>query len=387
MTPLQADAQGVLLERVTRVFGAKAALDGVDLEVAPGSFTVLLGPSGSGKTTLLRCVAGIDTPTRGLLSIGGRLVAGDGLRLPPEKRGLAMVFQDYALWPHMDARSNVAFALRRLALSRRQAAARAEDMLELMGLGALARRYPNELSGGEQQRVALARALVAGVGLVLFDEPLSNLDADLREQLRLEIATLLRKSGATALYITHDQGEAFSLADQVVVLRSGQVVQTGSPEDIYRCPVDEGVARFTGIAGELPVVAREAPGDRAVVTLPAWLGGAELSVRAPSMLPGRGPARLLVRPSAVRVVEPGAPAHMSADVVDSAFCGRGYELAIDLPGGARLTRAFSSTAFRPGEPVGVVLDPEGCLVFADGSPGAPSYARPMREEASAGAPL
>jgi len=161
---------------------------------------------------------------------------GSGAHLPPEQRDLSMVFQDYALWPHLSARDNVAFALRRRRLSRPECRIRASQMLERVGLGALAGRYPNELSGGEQQRVALARALIADTGLILCDEPLSNLDADLRERMRVEISALVREAGATTVYITHDQAEAFALADQVGVLEAGRLVQAGTPEEIYTRP-------------------------------------------------------------------------------------------------------------------------------------------------------
>ena len=239
---------------VTKSFGAKAALSDVHLHIDPGTFLVLLGPSGSGKTTLLRCQAGIERLTDGSIAIGGRVVAGPGVHLPPERRRLAMVFQDYALWPHMTALRNVEFPLRQLKLSHAQARQQASSMLERVGLSHLAARYPNELSGGEQQRVALARALVGGVGLLLFDEPLSNLDADLREQLRLEISTLARDIGATSVYITHDQAEAFALADTIGVLCEGRLVQLGRPEELYLQPASPFVARFTGIAAEVPVV-------------------------------------------------------------------------------------------------------------------------------------
>jgi iron(III) transport system ATP-binding protein len=200
---------------------AKPALSDISINVDPGTFLVLLGPSGSGKTTLLRCLAGIERISSGTIAIGGRTVAGDRIHVPPDQRDLAMVFQDYALWPHLSALDNVAFALRRRHLSRPACRSLAAQMLERVGLAALARRYPNELSGGEQQRVALARALIAEVGLILCDEPLSNLDADLRDRMRVEISALVREATATTVYITHDQAEAFALADQVGVLEQG----------------------------------------------------------------------------------------------------------------------------------------------------------------------
>jgi iron(III) transport system ATP-binding protein len=218
-------AESIAVANVSKEYvRGSLALREVSLTVEPGTFVVLLGPSGSGKTTLLRCLAGIERVTSGQISIGGTPVASDRVHVPPDRRNLSMVFQDYALWPHLRVRENVAFALRRLHLGKAEAQARTLAMLERVGLGALADRYPNELSGGEQQRVALARALVGGTGLILCDEPLSNLDADLRERMRVEISSLVRESGATAVYITHDQAEAFALADQIGLLQRGSLV-------------------------------------------------------------------------------------------------------------------------------------------------------------------
>jgi len=223
-------------------YGAVRALAGVDLEVEAGRFLVLLGPSGSGKTTLVRALAGIERLDEGEIRVGTRLVSGPRKHVPPEQRDLAMVFQDYALWPHLTARGNVEYALRRRKLAADQARARSLEALERVGLSGLAERYPHELSGGQQQRVALARAIVAKPGLLLFDEPLSNLDTDLRERLRVEIATLTRQCGATAVYITHDQAEAFALADVIGVLDQGRLVQLADPETLYHKPATPFVA-------------------------------------------------------------------------------------------------------------------------------------------------
>jgi iron(III) transport system ATP-binding protein len=248
-------AEPISITSLTKTYAGSSvpALKAVSLDVAPGTFLVLLGPSGSGKTTLLRCLAGIERIDSGMLSIGGRVVADGRAHVPPEQRDLSMVFQDYALWPHLTSLDNVAFALRRRRLPRTECRARALEMLTRVGLSEFARRYPNELSGGQQQRVALARALIADTGLILCDEPLSNLDADLRERMRVQISALVREAGATTVYITHDQAEAFALADEVGVLEEGVLVQYGTPEDIYNQPATPFVARFTGLAGELRV--------------------------------------------------------------------------------------------------------------------------------------
>ncbi|HTW08774.1 MAG TPA: ABC transporter ATP-binding protein [Acidimicrobiales bacterium] len=386
--PALATGEKVDIVAATKTFGPKAALAGLDLRVEPGTFVVLLGPSGSGKTTLLRCLAGIERLTGGTIAIGGEAVAGPGLHLPPERRRLAMVFQDYALWPHMTALRNVAFPLRQMKVARSEARGRAMEMLERVGLARLVERYPNELSGGEQQRVALARALVGGVGLLLFDEPLSNLDADMREQLRLAISTLARDSGATSVYITHDQSEAFSLADYVGVLRDGRLVQWGAPEELYRQPSSPFVARFTGICTEMPVTrvgeAAGLPGAQVVdVRLPGP-AGAVVSATLPSPASNGAALQMFVRPSAVQIVEP-RDAQIMAQVRDVAFAGRGYEHALAADGPLLFTKTFSDRRWERGASVGVRLVPEGCLVLpADGEAG-PAGTPVATQSAAAGA--
>jgi iron(III) transport system ATP-binding protein len=350
--------------------GGSLALQDVSLQVQPGAFVVLLGPSGSGKTTLLRCLAGIERVTGGQIRIGSTEVASEQVHVPPDRRNLSMVFQDYALWPHLRVRENVAFALRRQRLAKPEAQARTVAMLDRVGLGALADRYPNELSGGEQQRVALARALVASTGLVLCDEPLSNLDADLRERMRVEISALVRESGATAIYITHDQAEAFALADQIGVLQGGRLVQFGPPEQIYTAPATPFVARFTGLSGELAVQVATRPGSAGPD------GTVEIESAGPGLLrpcrartsgqhAGGSQAILLIRPTGVQLcgTQQGEH-HLAGTVADVAFRGRGYEHAIDIAGHGRLTGVFAPVRAERGETVGLRLDPSGCHVFA-----------------------
>ncbi|MFZ0218233.1 MAG: ABC transporter ATP-binding protein [Candidatus Dormiibacterota bacterium] len=334
----QPAAPGVEVEDLVKDYGAQRALDGVSVAAADGRFLVLLGPSGSGKTTLLRCLAGIEPVTAGEIRLAGERIAGARLHVPPNRRDLAMVFQDYALWPHMTARQNVAYALRRRRLGRADAAQRSLAMLDRVGLGHLAERYPSELSGGEQQRVALARALVATPRVLLFDEPLSNLDADLREHLRLEIATLAREHGPTVVYITHDQAEAFALADQIAVLRAGRLEQHAAPEAIYQRPATAFVARFTGLAGELDGVTSGAlqrtSGTRVHVTTPH---GTVVARSTTGPLPAAHPVRVLVRPAAGTLRDPASEhAALRGRVHDVAFRGRGYEHAVELTGGVLL---------------------------------------------------
>jgi iron(III) transport system ATP-binding protein len=367
-------AESIAIENVSKRYPAASglALADVSLHVEPGTFVVLLGPSGSGKTTLLRCLAGIERISSGRIAIGSSTVAGEKVHVPPDRRNLAMVFQDYALWPHLRARDNVAFALRRENLPRPDARARTQAMLERVGLGALADRYPNELSGGEQQRVALARALVAGTGLILCDEPLSNLDADLRERMRVEISSLVREAGATAVYITHDQAEAFALADEIGVLQDGRLIQFGRPEQVYTEPASPFVARFTGLSGELPVRAGDAVAADGTVEIGtagsallrpcrARVSGSTVSGSSP---PGTD-AILMIRPTGVQLCDPAAgDHHLAGTVADVAFRGRGYEHAIDIAGHGRLTGVFAAARAERGTSVGLRLDPSGCHVFA-----------------------
>ena len=424
-------AEPISLSDVGKTYpGGNVALSDVSINVDPGTFLVLLGPSGSGKTTLLRCLAGIEKVSTGTISIGGRVVASGlrgpsaagregpsaagrggtaaagrgGIHIPPDQRDLSMVFQDYALWPHLSAVDNVAFALRRRHLPRAECRARAAAMLDRVGLGALASRYPNQLSGGEQQRVALARALIADTGLILCDEPLSNLDADLRERMRVEISTLVREALATTVYITHDQAEAFALADQVGVLENGRLVQQGTPEEIYTEPATPFVARFTGLAGELPARIKERNADGTVLVEP--YGGIPFLARSRSAPSTPGdyvstPAptstatstststststptatatateavTVLIRPTGVHLCPAsetaasanGASAsgyHLTGRVTDVAFRGRGSEHAIYIDGRTRLTSVLAEHKVPRGEQVGVRLDPAACHAF------------------------
>jgi iron(III) transport system ATP-binding protein len=381
-------AERLVVEEVTKVYpGGTQALSGPTFTADPGTFMVLLGPSGSGKTTLLRSIAGIERLTSGRLVIGATVVADGRVHLPPERRDLAMVFQDYALWPHLNARDNVAFALRRHRIQRHEARRHAAGMLERVGLAHLADRFPVQLSGGEQQRVALARALVGDTGLLLCDEPLSNLDADLRERMRVEISSLVREAGATTIYITHDQLEAFALADQVGVLQHGVLVQLGTPEEIYSTPATLFVARFTGLAGELEVEVR-GPGKLSgqVSVLPVGdAQGRPIDARVGSSAEGQPAALdhvrglLAIRPTAVRLCAAESDtAHLAGRVADTAFRGRHYELVVDLVGGRRLTGVVSERRVPRGTEVGVELDAAGCIFFPgaeDGGPGATSNGR------------
>jgi iron(III) transport system ATP-binding protein len=235
----------IAVEGVTKRFGATPAVDRASLVLARGEFVALLGPSGCGKTTLLRLIAGFETPDEGAVRLGGREVAGRTW-VPPERRHVAMVFQDYALFPHLTVAENAGFGL-----PRRERGRRVPEVLALVGLDGLARRYPHELSGGQQQRVALARALAPEPGVVLLDEPWSNIDPLLRGEMRDELAAILRAADVTVLLVTHDREEAFSVADRIALMREGRIEQTGTPEEVYYRPASQWSAEFVGASNLL----------------------------------------------------------------------------------------------------------------------------------------
>ncbi len=236
----------VELRRLTKRYGVQAVVDTVDLTIAHGDLVCLLGPSGCGKTTTLRLIAGFVEPSEGEIRVGDRLVSSPGRTLPPEARNMSMIFQSYALWPHMTVAENVAYGLKLRKIDRAVVATRVAAALRTVRLEELAERYPGELSGGQQQRVSLARALIVEPETLLLDEPLSNLDAHLREEMRFEVRRLHDQYRYTTVYVTHDQSEAMTTADRIVVMNLGRIEQAGTPEDLYERPNSEFVARFIG---------------------------------------------------------------------------------------------------------------------------------------------
>lgn len=235
------------------MYGKTVAVDGVDLDIGKGEFMTFLGPSGCGKTTTLRMIAGLIEPTEGKISVGGKLLSSPGIKVvPPEKRNMGMVFQSYAVWPHMTVFENVAFPLRNLKKSKEEIVKRVRAALELVKLDGLEDRYPSNLSGGQQQRVALARAMAIEPDILLFDEPLSNLDAKLREEMRFELKEIQRRIGVTSIYVTHDQAEAMAISDRIAVMSHGQIKQIGKPREIYDSPEDPFTAEFIGLANFFP---------------------------------------------------------------------------------------------------------------------------------------
>lgn len=277
----------VRIEHVFKRFGSVTAVNDFNLVVKDGEFVSILGPSGCGKTTTLRMIAGFERATEGEIYIGEQCVSSSikGSFAPPEKRDIGMVFQSYAVWPHMTVAENVGYPLKIQKVDKTERERRVQEMLELVHLGEYGKRYPNQLSGGQQQRVALARALVAEPGLLLLDEPLSNLDAKLRESMRFEILEIQKKTGITVVYVTHDQGEAMAMSDRVVVMSMGVVQQIGAPHEIYTQPANKMVADFIGLVNFME---GEAKGDR------VFLKGSNISFPNTSKVTGE--ATIAVRP-------------------------------------------------------------------------------------------
>lgn len=325
------------LEHVAVQFGSGArstlALADVSLALASGEIGCLLGPSGCGKTTALRAVAGFVRPQRGRVYVGDRVVCSESAWIEPEDRGVGVVFQDYALFPHLDVSANVAFGLRRVRAAER--AQRVQQMLELVGLPGVANRFPHELSGGQQQRVALARALAPSPAVLLLDEPFSNLDPDLRERLAQDLREILKQHGTTALLVTHDQYEAFALADSIGVMEAGRIEQWDSPYRLYHRPLTRAVADFVGLGAFLPGRLEGADKQLRVrfefgalpIDSPSEQAMAQATANA------RGEVTVLLRPDDV-VHDDESP--LQAEVVRKSFRGAQFLYTLRLPSGAKL---------------------------------------------------
>ncbi|WP_460392062.1 ABC transporter ATP-binding protein [Actinophytocola sediminis] len=342
------------IDGVRRVFGEHVALHDLELTIEGGEFVALLGPSGCGKSTALNCLAG-------LLPLSGGQILMDGKRidnLPPERRGFGMVFQNYALFPHMSVRRNVAFGLVMRKVARSERTSRVEEALRLVQLTDHAHKFPAQLSGGQQQRVAIARAIVLEPRLVLMDEPLSNLDAALRLEMRTEIRRLHQSLGLTTVYVTHDQEEALALADRLVVLRDGMVQQVGSPEQVYAHPANRYVAGFMGYRNMIPAEVSAVDGETVIVTA----GGVTLRGVNRDGLTG-GQAMVAIRPSDISVAD-GEPTNaMPAEVEIVEYHGREQAVQARLADGTPL-HLRSEGRLAPGDPVTLTVPADRVLVFA-----------------------
>ncbi|WUI01288.1 ABC transporter ATP-binding protein [Spirillospora sp. NBC_00431] len=363
---------GIGIDGLGKRYGALAAVDGVSLSVREGEFLTLLGPSGCGKTTTLRCLAGLEKPDAGEITVGGETVTSvpEQIFVPPEKRDMGMVFQSYALWPQMNVFQNVAYPLRRRRVKRPEVQRRVDQTLELVGLAALADRPVTRLSGGQQQRVALARALVSRPRVVLYDEPLSNLDAKLRATMRIGIRDFQRELGTTAVYVTHDQVEAMSLSDRIVLMKDGRVQQVGTPREIYERPRNWFVADFVGYENFFDADVVERAGDRAV----ARLDGGEIALHCFGGPAGRGRVRLCVRSTALTVAPAGADDGsgdrtntIAGRVRDSMYLGGQVEHHVEVAGTVlRVRGADPDPAGRKvsaGDAVELRIPPESIVVL------------------------
>jgi iron(III) transport system ATP-binding protein len=358
------DMSGVSVSGLRKTYGPDGrvrAIDNFSFEFPAGKCTVLLGPSGCGKTTVLRSIAGLVTPTAGRIEIGSTVVFDAATKRfsPPEKRQLGMVFQSYALWPHLSVAKNIAYPLLGSGLSKAATRAKAEAMLEWVGLAGMGDRYVHELSGGQQQRVSLGRAMIGRPRAVLFDEPLSNLDARLRERMRMELLALRERSPFTSIYVTHDQLEAMTLGDQVIVMRAGEIEQTGVPEDIYNMPRTRFAADFMGIPNLVEGTVRgiDASGiavDTAIGILPTrgwrrdWSIGARCTVALRSTLLG---------------IEPGRESGTGMGrVVRSVFQGTSTIHVVDVQGTTITVESFSNV--RQPDGAAVAIRPLSGVTFA-----------------------
>jgi len=345
-------AGGVVFERVTKRYGEVTAVDDVSFRVEPAELVTLLGPSGCGKTTTLRMVAGLEPVSSGRILIGNEDVT---LRAANE-RDVSMVFQSYALFPHMSVLDNVCYGPLSMRMDKAKARELARAKLKMLGLSGLEQRLPSELSGGQQQRVAVARSLVLEPAVLLFDEPLSNLDAKLRRRVRQEIRELQQSLALTVIYVTHDQEEALAVSDHIIVMESGRIAQQGTPRELYEAPASRFLADFIGDAN---LVDGELGTGAGGVIFAA--GGVSAAVRAGRMAPG--PATLAVRPHSLRIVGPGEGV-LSGVCKRAAYLGSRIEYVVDTPWGELLVFDAEARTMRArDEPVGVTFDTDAATLL------------------------
>jgi iron(III) transport system ATP-binding protein len=346
----------VALRELTKRYGSQTVLDNVSLDVESGRLVCLLGPSGCGKTTALRLVAGFLQPTAGEIALGDRIVSSPTRTLPPEQRNVSMVFQSYALWPHMTVAQNVAYGLELRKLARADIAKRVAAILATTRLAPLAERYPAELSGGQQQRVSLARALIVEPDTLLLDEPLSNLDANLREEMRFEVRRLHDAYRYTTIYVTHDQSEAMTTADLIAVMNAGRIEQLGTPQEVYDAPRSEFVARFLGGSNIIR--------GKALDANHIALAGASIECRGGPLVAGRD-AALSVRPHEVQLHAvkplPAAGSAVAGKVVRNVFLGSARDYLVEVSNGTQLRiSAPPELNLAPGTGVWAVLPVDRC---------------------------
>jgi iron(III) transport system ATP-binding protein len=357
---------GIAITGLTKRFGDVPAVDGLDLTVQPGELVALLGPSGCGKTTTLRLVAGFMAPDAGEIRVGDRVLSSPGGVIPPERRRMAMIFQSYALWPHMTVAQNVAYGLRFAGVPRAERDDRVSEILRAVQLAGYGARYPGELSGGQQQRVAVARALVVEPEILLLDEPLSNLDASLREEMRFEIRRLHERFAITTLYVTHDQAEAMVISDRVAVLRSGRVAQIGAPAELFEHPRTRFVAEFIGKTNLVDAVA-DGPGSVTRGRLRLRVAAEGLIAGAPAVVSIR-PHQIALTPRAATPTGPTGANALAGIVIRASYLGDSVDYQVALEESDVVLRVTGPTPARAraGEPVALTVAPEACVLLPSG---------------------
>ncbi len=358
----------VSIRALTKHFGEAAAVDDLHLEIADGEFVALLGPSGCGKTTTLRLLAGFLRPDGGEIRVDGEVISSASTVVPPERRNMSMIFQSYAVWPHMTVAQNVAYGLKFKKLAKADIERKVMTVLQLVRLDQLAERYSAELSGGQQQRVALARALVVEPSILLMDEPLSNLDANLREEMRFEIRRLHEEFKITTVYVTHDQAEAMATADRIAVLDRGRLVQVGNPADIFDRPKTRFVAEFVGkaniLTGRIEANGQLRLADGAVIRFAEGAGLAVSGEASVCLRPHN--LKLVTEDSAVRNLMDQGYNLFSGKTLRSIYFGDSVDYTIELASGALLrVIAPASQRFASGQTIHAAAHPDDCVVVRD----------------------
>lgn len=350
---------GISISDLSRHYGTVRAIDGVSFSISDGEFVSLLGPSGCGKTTTLRCIAGLEDPTGGSISLQGSIVSApaQGILVPTHERQVGMVFQSYAVWPHMTVFENVAFPLAIRGTAKAITDKEVREAIRRVNMSHLADRHPSQLSGGQQQRVALARAIVGNPRVLLFDEPLSNLDAKLREEMRGEIRQLQRRLGIAAVYVTHDREEALSMSDRVIVMDGGRIAQIGTPKELYRRPFSRFVADFVGKVGFIQLSRQADAWVMADGTVIATAGGNVATISALGA----------IRPENIQIAQGAGPTpgknNLPARVTQAHYLGPCTEYALDTAGGT--LRCFAQQDFDVGAQVMVMIAPEDIVLLPD----------------------